>query len=87
MGKYSTSVTKLNLALFLDEISILMNIRDSKQLWHNMVPEVSRSNFHGLTSFTELLDALQKEESTQLASLHQWHQEKIVHIAIEPTIP
>uniref|UniRef100_A0A2P2J3N1 Uncharacterized protein MANES_01G140200 n=1 Tax=Rhizophora mucronata TaxID=61149 RepID=A0A2P2J3N1_RHIMU len=41
--------------LLLNEMSKLVNVRDSKQLGHKVVAKISRSNLHCLTSFPKLL--------------------------------
>lgn len=49
---------EMNLVLLPQEMSILINIRHSKQLGHQMVAKVSRSNLHFLTSFPKLFNVL-----------------------------
>lgn len=53
-------------ALLLDQISILVNVWNSQQLGHKMVPKVSRGNLNRLSSFPKLLNALFRHQGRNI---------------------
>lgn len=56
--KNKYAIERKNLPLLTDEMCKLVNVGDSKQLGHQVVAEMSRSHFHCLTRFPQLVYSL-----------------------------